>query len=179
MPHLSRELNYLCWRGNQFEEDLRETLWRVSVRHTGMPLRVHGSGEAVWAFLHSSVWWDVTVKKRRVSPNSKTRFRWIQESSAQKNVPPFGLDGVYISEPCPSYCSGHGDCISGVCFCDLGYTGKANMCPWQFACESSFAHRQRILGLLLSVSKNSSTWPPKYLSCCVFCSFKPPRKKTC
>ncbi|MEJ1272528.1 solute carrier family 26 member 5 [Cricetulus griseus] len=60
---------------------------------------------------------------RPVSPNSKTRFRWIQESSSQKNVPPFGLDGVYISEPCPSYCSGHGDCISGVCFCDLGYTG--------------------------------------------------------
>ena len=40
-------------------------------------------------------------------------------------MPPFGLDGVYISEPCPSYCSGHGDCVSGVCFCDLGYTGKA------------------------------------------------------
>lgn len=117
-------------------------------------------------------------KKRRVSPNSKTRFRWIQESSAQKNVPPFGLDGVYISEPCPSYCSGHGDCISGVCFCDLGYTGKANMCLWHFACESSFAHRQHILGLLLSVSKNSRTWLPKYLNCWVFCSFKPPRKKT-
>lgn len=41
-------------------------------------------------------------------------------------MPPFGLDGVYISEPCPSYCSGHGDCVSGVCFCDLGYTGKAS-----------------------------------------------------
>lgn len=64
-----------------------------------------------------------------IFPNSKTRFRWIQESSSQKNVPSFGLDGVYISEPCPSYCSGHGDCVSGVCFCDLGYTGKASdMC---------------------------------------------------
>lgn len=62
-----------------------------------------------------------------VFPSSKTRFRWIQESSSQKNVPPFGLDGVYISEPCPSYCSGRGDCISGVCFCDLGYTGKAGV----------------------------------------------------
>ncbi|KAK2096413.1 hypothetical protein P7K49_025447 [Saguinus oedipus] len=58
----------------------------------------------------------------------KTRFRWIQESSSQKNVPPFGLDGVYISEPCPSYCSGHGDCISGVCFCDLGYTAAQGTC---------------------------------------------------
>ncbi|KAB0400461.1 hypothetical protein E2I00_006454, partial [Balaenoptera physalus] len=63
-----------------------------------------------------------------VFPNSKTRFRWIQESSSQKNVPPFGLDGVYISEPCPSYCSGHGDCVSGVCFCDLGYTATQGTC---------------------------------------------------
>lgn len=61
---------------------------------------------------------------------SKTRFRWIQESNSQKNVPPFGLDGVYFSEPCPSYCSGHGDCISGVCFCDLGYTGKTKLFPY-------------------------------------------------
>lgn len=56
---------------------------------------------------------------------SKTRFRWIQESSTIKNAPAFGLDGVYISEPCPNYCNGHGDCISGVCFCDRGYTGNS------------------------------------------------------
>ncbi|ETE68854.1 Reelin, partial [Ophiophagus hannah] len=53
----------------------------------------------------------------------KTRFRWIQESRSQKSLPPFGLDGVYISEPCPNYCNGQGDCISGVCFCDMAYTG--------------------------------------------------------
>ncbi|KAI4585335.1 hypothetical protein MJG53_020635 [Ovis ammon polii x Ovis aries] len=70
-------------------------------------------------------WTRITIVIPRSLASSKTRFRWIQESSSQKNVPPFGLDGVYISEPCPSYCSGHGDCVSGVCFCDLGYTGKA------------------------------------------------------
>lgn len=40
-----------------------------------------------------------------------------------RDAPPFALDGVYISEPCPNHCGGHGDCISGVCFCDMGYTG--------------------------------------------------------
>lgn len=91
-------------------------------------------------------------KNRPVSPNSKTRFRWIQQSSSQKNVPPFGLDGVYISEPCPSYCSGHGDCISGVCFCDLGYTGK-------------------IPGSSFSVSKNSRTWASQPARCSVVSNY--------
>lgn len=40
-----------------------------------------------------------------------------------RDAPAFALDGVYISEPCPNHCGGHGDCISGVCFCDMGYTG--------------------------------------------------------
>lgn len=57
--------------------------------------------------------------------SSKTRFRWFQESSVYRDAPPFALDGVYISEPCPNHCGGHGDCISGVCFCDMGYTGNA------------------------------------------------------
>lgn len=43
-----------------------------------------------------------------------------------RDAPPFALDGVYISEPCPNHCGGHGDCISGVCFCDMGYTGDAS-----------------------------------------------------
>ncbi|ELW72090.1 Reelin [Tupaia chinensis] len=73
-------------------------------------------------------WTRITVIIPRSLASSKTRFRWIQESNSQKNVPPFGLDGVYISEPCPSYCSGHGDCISGVCFCDLGYTAAQGTC---------------------------------------------------
>ncbi|KAK1334968.1 hypothetical protein QTO34_004542 [Cnephaeus nilssonii] len=58
-------------------------------------------------------WTRITIVIPRSLASSKIRFRWIQESSSQKNVPPFGLDGVYISEPCPSYCSGHGDCVSG------------------------------------------------------------------
>ncbi|KAI4543781.1 hypothetical protein MG293_006575, partial [Ovis ammon polii] len=73
-------------------------------------------------------WTRITIVIPRSLASSKTRFRWIQESSSQKNVPPFGLDGVYISEPCPSYCSGHGDCVSGVCFCDLGYTAAQGTC---------------------------------------------------
>ncbi|KAF3819050.1 hypothetical protein GH733_013200, partial [Mirounga leonina] len=73
-------------------------------------------------------WTRITIVIPRSLASSKTRFRWIQESSSQKNVPPFGLDGVYISEPCPSYCSGHGDCVSGVCFCDLGYTATQGTC---------------------------------------------------
>lgn len=54
---------------------------------------------------------------------SKTRFRWIQKSSVHQDAPAFGLDSVYISDPCPNYCGGHGDCISGVCFCDMGMEG--------------------------------------------------------
>lgn len=58
---------------------------------------------------------------------SKTRFRWFQESSVYRDAPAFALDGVYISEPCPNHCGGHGDCVSGVCFCDMGYTGNAHI----------------------------------------------------
>ncbi|XP_077791900.1 reelin isoform X1 [Podarcis muralis] len=73
-------------------------------------------------------WTRITIVIPRSLASSKTRFRWIQESSSQKSVPPFGLDGVYISEPCSNYCNGHGDCISGVCFCDLGYTASHGTC---------------------------------------------------
>ncbi|NXS29928.1 RELN protein, partial [Pomatostomus ruficeps] len=73
-------------------------------------------------------WTRITIVIPRSLAASKTRFRWIQESSSHKSVPPFGLDGVYISEPCPNYCSGHGDCVSGVCFCDLGYTASHGTC---------------------------------------------------
>ncbi|XP_005995356.1 reelin isoform X2 [Latimeria chalumnae] len=73
-------------------------------------------------------WTRISIIIPRSIAASKTRFRWIQESSSYKNVPPFGLDGVYISEPCPDYCNGHGDCISGVCFCDLGYTVEDGSC---------------------------------------------------
>ncbi|MEQ2175419.1 hypothetical protein GOODEAATRI_017767 [Goodea atripinnis] len=45
-----------------------------------------------------------------------------------RDAPPFALDGVYISEPCPNHCGGHGDCISGVCFCDMGYTVEQDSC---------------------------------------------------
>lgn len=54
---------------------------------------------------------------------SKTRFRWIQKSSVFQDAPAFALDNVYISDPCPNYCGGYGDCISGVCFCDMGMEG--------------------------------------------------------
>ncbi|PKU41761.1 reelin isoform x1 [Limosa lapponica baueri] len=73
-------------------------------------------------------WTRITIVIPRSLAASKTRFRWIQESSSHKSVPPFGLDGVYISEPCPNYCNGHGDCVSGVCFCDLGYTASHGTC---------------------------------------------------
>uniref|UniRef100_A0A671T1G1 Reelin n=1 Tax=Sinocyclocheilus anshuiensis TaxID=1608454 RepID=A0A671T1G1_9TELE len=68
-------------------------------------------------------WTRVTVVLPRIVAASKTRFRWFQESSVYRDAPAFALDGVYISEPCPNHCGGHGDCISGVCFCDMGYTG--------------------------------------------------------
>ncbi|KAM4036706.1 reelin isoform 2-T2 [Anomaloglossus baeobatrachus] len=73
-------------------------------------------------------WSRVTIIVPRTLASSKTRFRWIQESNSLKNAPAFGLDGVYISEPCPNYCNGHGDCISGVCFCDRGYTAEHGTC---------------------------------------------------
>uniref|UniRef100_A0A3P9PRW9 Reelin n=1 Tax=Poecilia reticulata TaxID=8081 RepID=A0A3P9PRW9_POERE len=68
-------------------------------------------------------WTRITVVIPRNVAASKTRFRWFQESSVYRDAPPFALDGVYISEPCPNHCGGHGDCISGVCFCDMGFTG--------------------------------------------------------
>uniref|UniRef100_H2LIM0 Reelin n=1 Tax=Oryzias latipes TaxID=8090 RepID=H2LIM0_ORYLA len=74
-------------------------------------------------------WTRVTVVIPRNVAASKTRFRWFQESSVYRDAPPFALDGVYISEPCPNHCGGHGDCISGVCFCDMGYTGTDSCVP--------------------------------------------------
>eukprot|EP00062_Callorhinchus_milii_P006692 gi/632947500/ref/XP_007889076.1/ PREDICTED: reelin [Callorhinchus milii] len=73
-------------------------------------------------------WTRITVIIPRSVASSKTRFRWIQETSIYRGAPAFGLDEVYISEPCYNYCSGHGDCISGVCFCDLGYTADQGTC---------------------------------------------------
>uniref|UniRef100_W5NEI9 Reelin n=1 Tax=Lepisosteus oculatus TaxID=7918 RepID=W5NEI9_LEPOC len=73
-------------------------------------------------------WTRVTVVIPRTVAASKTRFRWFQESSVHRDAPPFALDGVYISEPCPNHCGGHGDCISGVCFCDMGYTVEEGTC---------------------------------------------------
>ncbi|XP_077327999.1 reelin isoform X2 [Lithobates pipiens] len=73
-------------------------------------------------------WIRITIVIPRSLASSKTRFRWIQESSSKKNLPAFGLDGVYISEPCPTYCNGHGDCVSGVCFCDKGFTAEHGTC---------------------------------------------------
>ncbi|TRY95474.1 hypothetical protein DNTS_000445 [Danionella cerebrum] len=67
-------------------------------------------------------WTRITVVLPRSVAASKTRFRWFQESSVYRDAPAFALDGMYISEPCPNHCGGHGDCISGVCFCDMGYT---------------------------------------------------------
>ncbi|XP_057204020.1 reelin isoform X1 [Triplophysa rosa] len=71
-------------------------------------------------------WTRITVILPRIVASSKMRFRWFQESSVHRDVPAFALDGVYISEPCPNHCGGHGDCISGVCFCDMGYTVEAD-----------------------------------------------------
>ncbi|KAG8142667.1 hypothetical protein E2320_005871, partial [Naja naja] len=73
-------------------------------------------------------WTRITIVVPRSLAARKTRFRWIQESHSQKSLPPFGLDGVYISEPCPNYCNGQGDCISGVCFCDMAYTASHGTC---------------------------------------------------
>ncbi|KAJ8391092.1 hypothetical protein AAFF_G00097130 [Aldrovandia affinis] len=73
-------------------------------------------------------WSRVTVVIPRNVAASKTRFRWFQESSVYRDAPAFALDGVYISEPCPNHCGGHGDCISGVCFCDMGYTVEQDSC---------------------------------------------------
>ncbi|XP_023204313.1 reelin isoform X1 [Xiphophorus maculatus] len=73
-------------------------------------------------------WTRITVVIPRNVAVSKTRFRWFQESSVYRDAPPFALDGVYISEPCPNHCGGHGDCISGVCFCDMGFTVEQDSC---------------------------------------------------
>uniref|UniRef100_A0A0S7F0R3 Reelin n=1 Tax=Poeciliopsis prolifica TaxID=188132 RepID=A0A0S7F0R3_9TELE len=73
-------------------------------------------------------WTRITVVIPRNVAASKTRFRWFQESSVYRDAPAFALDGVYISEPCPNHCGGHGDCISGVCFCDMGFTVEQDSC---------------------------------------------------
>ncbi|XP_072551813.1 reelin-like isoform X2 [Salminus brasiliensis] len=73
-------------------------------------------------------WTRVTVVIPRNVAASKTRFRWFQESSVHQDAPAFALDSVYISEPCPNHCGGHGDCISGVCFCDMGFTVEQDSC---------------------------------------------------
>lgn len=65
-----------------------------------------------------------------------------------RDAPPFALDGVYISEPCPNHCGGHGDCISGVCFCDMGYTGKV-----EYRKEIKRKERQRNFGAIFCLFK--------------------------
>lgn len=75
-------------KSGRFEEDLRETLWRVSVPHTGMPLRVCGSGEAVWAFLHSSVRWDVTVRRDVFLPTVRPDSDGSKRAARRRTCPP-------------------------------------------------------------------------------------------
>lgn len=75
-------------KSGRFEEDLRETLWRVSVPHTGMPLRVRGSGEAVWAFLHSSVQWDVTVRRDVFLPTVRPDSDGSKRAARRRTCPP-------------------------------------------------------------------------------------------
>lgn len=55
---------------------------------------------------------------------SETRFRWQQSGSEAGVAPGWGIDDVYIGESCPQLCNGRGDCRSGKCHCDPGYTGK-------------------------------------------------------
>uniref|UniRef100_A0A8B9J9J5 Reelin n=1 Tax=Astyanax mexicanus TaxID=7994 RepID=A0A8B9J9J5_ASTMX len=84
-------------------------------------------------------WTRVTVVIPRNVAASKTRFRWFQESSVHQDAPAFALDSVYISEPCPNHCGGHGDCISGVCFCDMGYTVEQDSCVPSVASPTELA----------------------------------------
>ncbi|KAK7890905.1 hypothetical protein WMY93_022868 [Mugilogobius chulae] len=86
----------------------------------------HDAGQT-WALVREGCYPGTPVKAALES-EGKTRFRWFQESSLYRDAPPFALDGVYISEPCPNHCGGHGDCISGVCFCDMGYTVEQDSC---------------------------------------------------
>lgn len=124
-----------------------------------------------WAILNRSLDWlfgmSCWYKIYVFLPSSKTRFRWIQESSSQKNVPPFGLDGVYISEPCPSYCGGHGDCVSGVCFCDLGYTGKSHICVCPVFVSNCFISVTSPMKYILNLFFLKSYWnlQPVYMRC--------------
>lgn len=161
-------------KSGRFEEDLRETLWRVSVPHTGMPLRVRGSGEAVWAFLHSSVGWNVTVRRDVFLPTVRPDSDGSKRAARRRTCPPLAwMECTYQNLVLVTAVAT--ETASQACVSVTWDTRVRPTC----ASESSLRHRQQMLGLLLSVSKNSRTWPPKYLSCWVSCSFEPPRKKTC
>nr|XP_027207226.1 reelin-like [Penaeus vannamei] len=66
----------------------------------------------------------VTIPLPEKTWASTTQLRWVQEVRGQgSKVTPWSLDDVYVGEACPDHCSGHGDCVDGVCTCDAGYEG--------------------------------------------------------
>ncbi|XP_078717259.1 LOW QUALITY PROTEIN: reelin [Lampetra fluviatilis] len=78
-------------------------------------------------------WTRVTLVVPRAVAARKVRFRWLQETGTPGPVggpppPPFALDEVAVSEPCPGHCGGRGVCRAANCTCDAGYTGREGSC---------------------------------------------------
>ncbi|CAL4060999.1 unnamed protein product, partial [Meganyctiphanes norvegica] len=67
-------------------------------------------------------WTRVTLPLPEKTWGSTTKLRWVQHVPVHSgHVTPWSLDDVYVGEPCPDYCRGHGSCIQGRCQCDAGY----------------------------------------------------------
>ncbi|GFO21736.1 reelin [Plakobranchus ocellatus] len=75
----------------------------------------------------ASSWTRVNILLNKVTFSSTTQFRWIQDG--RNGSITWALDDIFIGENCPEMCRGRGDCVSGVCHCDQGYTGPSCLPP--------------------------------------------------
>ncbi|KAK7028232.1 hypothetical protein SK128_005959 [Halocaridina rubra] len=73
-----------------------------------------------------SHWTRITVPLPEKTWASTTQLRWVQETvgHGSKTIP-WSLDDVYVGDPCPEHCHGHGDCLAAQCVCDEGFIGES------------------------------------------------------
>eukprot|EP00057_Strongylocentrotus_purpuratus_P003005 XP_003725702.2 PREDICTED: reelin [Strongylocentrotus purpuratus] len=73
-------------------------------------------------------WNRVTLPLPHYTRSKSTRFRWSQPPRFDPGHE-WALSNVYIGAECSDMCHGHGQCSSGICICDQGWTGPSCQRP--------------------------------------------------
>ncbi|XP_041459310.1 reelin-like [Lytechinus variegatus] len=73
-------------------------------------------------------WNRVTLPLPQYTRSKSTRFRWSQPPRFDPGHE-WALSNVYIGSECSDMCNGHGQCSSGICICDQGWTGPSCQRP--------------------------------------------------